>query len=283
MAKDNYVLITGASTGIGFACAKLLDKNGWHVYAGYRKAEDGQRLQEAGTKRLIPIRLDVTNQEDIDNVVRHFQDTLPGGRLDALINNAGIAVAGPLEFLPLEDWRRQFEVNVMAQVAVTQAMIPFLRQARGRVLMMGSVSGVLALPMMGPYSGSKFALEGIADALRVELSPWEIEVVLIQPGAIVTPIWQKGRNWAEEMEAKMPEEARELYKKFIQRAKDMTHYAEKTGVPPEAVAMVCWRALTSRKPRARYLVGKNARSQKTLARWVPEGLRDKLIRKQMKL
>jgi NAD(P)-dependent dehydrogenase (short-subunit alcohol dehydrogenase family) len=283
MARNRYILITGASTGIGLACAQLLDKNGWYVYAGYRKAEDGQRLAEKGSKRLTPIRLDVTSEEDIQNVTKHFADVLPEGRLDALINNAGIAVAGPVEYLPIEDWRRQFEINVTGQVAVTQAMIPFLRAAQGRILMMGSVSGVLAMPMMAPYSGSKFALEGITDALRQELATWAIDVVLIQPGAIVTPIWQKGRDWASQMEAQLSEEAKQRYAQFIKRAKDMTYYAEKNGVPPEAVAMVCWRALTTKHPQTRYLVGKNARSQKLLARLVPDGLRDKLIRKQLKL
>ncbi len=174
------VLITGASTGIGEACALWLQDRGYRVFAGVRKSTDAEALQQKSKGHLTPVLLDVADEASIREAVQFVLTQEP--KLEGLVNNAGIAVAGPLEFVPLQELRRVLEVNVVGQVAVTQAFLPLLREARGRVVLMSSISGRVAAPLMGPYAASKFALEAIGDALRRELAPWGIEVSIIEPG-----------------------------------------------------------------------------------------------------
>ncbi|MEK7693262.1 MAG: SDR family oxidoreductase, partial [Chloroflexota bacterium] len=184
------VVITGASTGIGEACALHLDALGWRVFAGVRKGADGEALQRKASARLIPVRIDVTDQASIASACDAVAQELGARGLDGLVNNAGIAVAAPLEFVPIDDLRRQLEINVIGQIAVTQAFLALIRTARGRIVNIGSVSGKLATPFTGPYSASKFAMEALTDALRIELRPWKIEVSIVEPGSIATPIWE---------------------------------------------------------------------------------------------
>ena len=197
MADRGAVVITGASTGIGEACALHLDKLGFRVFAGIRKAVDGDSLRQRASERLVPVRLDVSDQMEIDEAARHIIQALGGHGLAGLINNAGIVVGGMLEFLPLEALRRQLEVNVVGQIAVTQALLPSLRKARGRIVNIGSVAGLISSPFTGAYSASKFALEALTDSLRMELRPWKIHVSLIEPGFIQTPILKKSVAAAE--------------------------------------------------------------------------------------
>jgi NAD(P)-dependent dehydrogenase (short-subunit alcohol dehydrogenase family) len=207
------VLVTGASTGIGQACALHLDGLALRVYAGVRKQAQAQELRTLGSGRIIPVFLDVTDQAQIDAAAAQIAED--HGRLDGIVNNAGIAKGGPLEYLPLTAWREQFDVNVLGQVAVTKAMLPLIRAGCGRIVFMGSISGKIATMMLGPYCASKFALEAIGESLRHELHPWGISVSVIEPGAIKTPIWQKGRQDADDLERDLPAQARAHYARHI--------------------------------------------------------------------
>ena len=197
-------MITGTSTGIGEATALHLAKLGYRVLAGVRKEGDGERLVDQAGSGLVPVLIDVTEPATIDEAVRTVTDTVGEDGLVGLVNNAGVAIGGPLEYLAVEQWRHQFEVNVLGPVAVTRAFLPLIRQGGGRIIFIGSIGGRVAAPFVGPYSASKFAVEAIAESLRQELQPWHIPVVVIEPGAIKTPIWEKGLSQADEIEAALP-------------------------------------------------------------------------------
>jgi NAD(P)-dependent dehydrogenase (short-subunit alcohol dehydrogenase family) len=202
------VLLTGASSGIGRACAERLAGRGWHVLAGARSAADRDTL--AAIPGVEPIELDVTAPEQIEAAAARA-----GERLDALVNNAGIAVIGPVEALPVDEWRRQLDVNVIAQVAVTRALLPALLRARGRLVNVTSIGGRVALPLFGPYAASKFAFEAVTDTLRRELRGQGVEVVAIEPGAIRTPIWAKGLERGDELDAALDDDQRARYGRLI--------------------------------------------------------------------
>src|SRR3990167_7866879 len=191
------VVITGASTGIGAACAIELHRRGFRVFAGVRKAADGLRLQEQASRWLAPLMIDVNDEASIAEAAKTVAGSLDGGRLVGLVNNAGIMVGGPLETLPPGELRRQLDVNVVGQLAVTQAMLPLLRECRGRIVNVGSFSGRVAVPYSGAYAASKHALEAMTDALRIELRRWGIAVSIIEPGSVKTPIWDKARGEAD--------------------------------------------------------------------------------------
>lgn len=202
--------------------------------------------------------------------------------LAGLVNNAGVAVAGPLEFLPPSDFRQQLEVNVTGQVAVTQVFIPLLRLASGRIINMGSIGGRSATPFLGPYNASKFALEALTDALRMELQPWGISVSIIELGAIATPIWEKSLAEADRMQQKLPAQAHNLYSRAIDVvSKSAATFAQK-GISANIVAQAVVHALTAKKPKTRYLIGQNARLR-TLLNFLPDRVRDQLILRAMGL
>ena len=273
--KSKYFLITGCSTGIGEACALHFAKKGHRVFAGVRKKGDGQALEKKAGANLTPLILDVTSQKSITDSFKLVSDFNPEG-LDGLVNNAGIVVAGPQEFIPIEAFRRQLEVNVTGPMAVTQAFLPLLRKRRGRILNMGSLSGLTAIPFVGPYAASKFALRGLTDALRLELHPWGIRVVLIEPGPIATPIWEKSKTLAFEMVENVPE-AERYYGKVL---KDFVKGMERTvrmAVSPQTVVDVVEDALLSKNPKIYYPVGRAAKLQAALAHLVPQTLMDKII------
>lgn len=275
------VVITGASSGIGEACAAFLDARGWKVFAGVRKEADAQRLHRNASDRLMPLFLDIVDGESIARAGEVVRENVGEHGLDGLVNNAGIGVTGPLEFVPMDDLRRQFEVNVFGHVAVTQQFLPLLRATRGRIVNMSSIGGRSAAPFLGPYSMSKFALEAYSDALRRELSPWGIDVSCVEPGAIATPIWQKSHDAGAAAQAAAPARARELY---AQRMGAMRRYAERSSrdaLPPEVVARVVYHALTVPKPRTRYLVGIRAKIAATLTRLVPDRMLDAMFRKML--
>lgn len=277
------VVITGASTGIGAACAMHLDRLGYQVFAGVRKAEDGVALQKTCSDRLVPIELDVTELSTIQKshslVLQHIEK----GGLFGLVNNAGIAVVGPLEAVPLADLRRQLEVNVIGQVAVTQMFLPLLRQARGRIINMGSIAGLTTMPLMGPYSASKFALEAITDALRLEVRQWGIHVSIIEPGAIATPIWNKSTLDAAEREAVIKEDLRSLYQPIMAAVRKVVGEASKRAISAEAVAKVVGDALTASTPRTRYLVGTDAKLRALMKKLLSDRLSDRLLSWILKL
>jgi NAD(P)-dependent dehydrogenase (short-subunit alcohol dehydrogenase family) len=269
------VVITGASSGIGEACALRLDELGYRVFAGVRRAEDGERLAQSASDRLVPVLLDVTDPAAIRAAVGRVGEALGTEPLVGLVNNAGIAVGGPLEFVPLDDLRQQLEVNVVGPVAMAQAFLPLLRRGGGRIVQMGSVSGLFASPFLGPYSASKFALEALSDALRVELRPWGIHVSIIEPGVIATPIWRKSLAAADEALAEMPPALEELYGKVLGAVRNEVQGLR--GIPAARVADAVAHALTAARPRARYhVIGPSARVRLALA-YLPTRLRDWLV------
>lgn len=276
------VLISGASTGIGRACAEHLDSLGFTVFAGIRRQADADSLRGAGSSRRQPVMLDVTESESIGSAMRTVAEASPAG-LAGLVNNAGISVGGPLEFVAIEEWRHQLEVNFIGQVAVTQAALPALRKGRGRIVNMTSIGGRLASPFLGPYNASKYALEAVTDALRLELRQFGIEVAAIEPGAVATPIWEKGRASAEQATADMPPEAQQLYGAGIAAISKFIDLGERSGVPPLEVARAVEHALTARRPKTRYVVGRDARTRLVLARVLPTRVMDRLVARAMGL
>jgi NAD(P)-dependent dehydrogenase (short-subunit alcohol dehydrogenase family) len=261
------VVVTGASSGIGRACALRLAAGGWHVYGGVRAEADAAVLREEGVE---PVTLDVTDAEQIHAAVERA-----GPSLDALVDNAGIAVAAPLEVVPLDELRQQLEVNVIGQVAVTQAFLPALRQAGGRIVLVGSIGGRSALPFLGPYAASKHALEAIADSLRVELRPWGIAVSIVEPASIRTEIWTKGAARADELRERVAPDLDALYREQVQAFRRVA-LARGPGADPDDVARVVERALTARRPKARYLVGRDAHVRAWIER-LPAPLRDRVL------
>jgi NAD(P)-dependent dehydrogenase (short-subunit alcohol dehydrogenase family) len=276
------VLITGASTGIGRATALRLDAAGWRVFAGVRKDADAKALVAAGSDRLVPLILDVTDAEQIAAAAEQI-GALAGGRLDGLVNNAGIAVPGPLETLPLDDFRRQVEVNLTAQVAVTQATLPLIRSARGRIVFIASIGGRIAFPLNGAYHAAKFGIEAVGDVFRQELRPWGISVSIVEPGSIDTPIWERGAQNAEEIEARAHPEQEALYGKAIASFRKVVEDLAERGIPPEKVARSIEHALSAGRPRARYLVGLDAKVQARLKPLIPTPVFDRIVARTMNL
>jgi NAD(P)-dependent dehydrogenase (short-subunit alcohol dehydrogenase family) len=276
-------VVTGASTGIGRATALHLDRLGFTVFAGVRKAADAESLRAAGSQRLEPLTIDVADEASIGAAAQEVAERVGESGLAALINNAGIGVGGPVELLSLEDVRRQLEVNLVGQVGVTQALIPLLRRATGRIVFMSSVGGRLAIPYMSPYHMSKWGLEALADALRIELRPWGIEVVVIEPGSIATPLWDKAQDTADHLISGMDAEGRELYGENVAALQASAQEEAARGIPPERVAEVVATALGARRPRTRYLVGRDAKINARVRRLVPDRVFDRLLSRQMGL
>ncbi|MBI2435390.1 MAG: SDR family oxidoreductase [Candidatus Hydrogenedentes bacterium] len=278
MAADfRSVVLTGASTGIGRACALRLDREGWRVYACVRRAADGDALRDASSDRLRPLMLDVTDQDSILAAAGRVKQEVGEAGLHGLINNAGIVVAGPLEFLKAEHLRQQFEVNVFGQIAVTQAFLPFLRRTRGRIINVGSISARQLTPFVGAYGASKCAMAGLTDALRMELKAWGIPVVLIEPGAVRTPIWDKSRAAGEVMLEQFSDEAKELYGPAIEKLKTGISKVEQQAIAPEKVVRAVLHALTASRPKTRYIVGPEARIQAIATKILPDRVRDRVI------
>ncbi|MGK2879167.1 MAG: SDR family oxidoreductase [Solirubrobacterales bacterium] len=254
------VLITGAGRGIGRATALRLADDGWDVYAGVRKPEDGAALiatlGESATGSITPLTLDVTD----DASIAAASEQLPA-QLDGVVNNAGIVIDGPVESLTRERLAEQFDVNVNGAVAVTRAVLPQIRAARGRVVFISSVSGRISTPWTGAYNSSKFALEGIADALRIELRPWKIGVSLVEPANTQTDMWGGAEAMFDAgVEALTPEE-HGLYKGHMKGMRRTLGLMYKTASPVEGVVSTIEKALTARRPRARYVVGVPAKVQ----------------------
>lgn len=277
---DSAVLVTGAARGIGEACALALDGLGHRVFAGVRSDADGVALRERASERLTPVRLDVTDPDQIAAAAAIIDETTAGAGLAGVVNNAGVAIAGALEFLPIDKLRRQLEINVVGQVAVMQAVMPALRRAGGRVVFIGSVAGRSALPFTGAYAASKFALEAIADSLRVELRPFGIHVVIVEPGVIATPIWETSIRAGDQILDRMPPEAEKYYGRLIAAVRRLAERGM-GGLPPSAVADVVVRALTATPPKTRYVVGRDARIRLWLERLAPDRLRDALIARRL--
>lgn len=267
------VLVTGASRGIGRAIVDHLAASGWDVMAGVRTEQDATAVTRTNPERISAVLLDITDTGHISALV----DSLPE-RLDAVVNNAGMVVAGPIETVTPDDWRKQFEVNVIGQLAVTQAVLPRLRLSKGRVVFVSSVNGRLAVPLLGAYSASKFALEAAADTLRMELKAWGIDVVIIEPAQTDTDMWGTSDTLVTDTEAAMSSDARALYDRHITGLKKSLPIARKLAGPPGRVAAVVEEALTARRPRARYVVGLGPKLQTAVMTKLPAAVRDRVMR-----
>jgi NAD(P)-dependent dehydrogenase (short-subunit alcohol dehydrogenase family) len=269
------VIVTGASSGIGEAAVARLGQLGFDVLAGVRKQDDAERLRSQGA---TPLMIDVVQSDSIAAARAELGDRPLAG----LVNNAGIAVSGPLEHLPIDNLRHQLEVNLIGQLAVTQAFLPALRAARGRIVNVSSIGGRMALPLAGPYAASKFGLEGASDSLRRELQG-AVDVILVEPGGVKTPIWGKGLSAADELVAQMPPEAERDYGNLIAAMRrEVAKIESETGLDPAEVADVIGMALTARRPRARYLVGREAKLRAVLSQVLPDRVMDRLVWRSLK-
>jgi NAD(P)-dependent dehydrogenase (short-subunit alcohol dehydrogenase family) len=269
------VVVTGASTGIGHATALHLAGRGLRVFAGVRRSQDADALR-ASSPNITPLLLDVTDEAQLAQAVREVEAAVGDGGLQGLVNNAGISGGAPTEVLPLDDLRRMLEVNVIGVVATTQAFLPLLRKGKGRIVCIGSIGGRMAVPFLAAYSMSKAAVSALCDSLRGELRPWGMHVSLVEPGAIRTPIWEKGLRDVDASQETWPSAALALYGDAIPRMRKITERTASHAIAPENVAKVVEHALTARRPRTRYIVGADARIQ-AIARRIPDRARDAVI------
>jgi NAD(P)-dependent dehydrogenase (short-subunit alcohol dehydrogenase family) len=274
------VLVTGASTGIGRATALRLDRDGWRVFAGVRREEDAEALG-AAAGHLTPLMLDVTDAEQIAAAAARIGGATDG-RLDGLVNNAGAAFPSPLETIPIDDFRRQIEVNLTGQVAVTQALLPQIRTARGRIVFISSIGGRIAFPMTGAYHAAKFGIEAVGDVFRRELRPWGISVSIVEPGSIDTKIWESGERTGDEIGERSPQREA-LYGRAVERYRKLSRATGARGIPPEKVGEAIEHALTASRPRPRYLVGLDAKLQARLSAVVPARAFDRILARAMNL
>jgi NAD(P)-dependent dehydrogenase (short-subunit alcohol dehydrogenase family) len=280
-AASGAILVTGSSTGIGRAIALRLDRIGFRVFAGVRKLADGETLKEQAGDLLDAVILDVTDADSIEAAAARIGEAT-GGRVAGLVNNAGTGVAGPLEGLEVEEWRRQFEVNVFGQIAVTKALLPMLRAAMGRVVFMSSIGGRTALPMLGPYNASKHAIEAIGDSLRQELRGLGVEVAIIEPGSIATPIWGKAAAGANASRERYDPGLERIYGDLIDRVTRLAAQTGKRGIPPERVAEAVEHALTAQRPKTRYLVGADAKIQARVTAVLPDRAVDAAVARRLR-
>jgi NAD(P)-dependent dehydrogenase (short-subunit alcohol dehydrogenase family) len=279
------VLITGASTGIGQTCAVDLAANGWRVFAGVRRPADGQALVQLNSA-IRPVLLDVCDPASIEAAVGELGDELGKQGLQALVNNAGIVLAGPLEYLPAHAFEKHLQVNLTGAFRVTQACLPMLRQAveggckTVRVLMMSSISGRVGTPMVGAYNASKFGMEGMSDAWRRELLPHKIDVILIEPGAIATPIWDKSKQGSAQLRPELGADCESHYCGLIRSLEIAVDKTEARAIPTQKVADKVRHALHSPRPRVRYLIGKDAKMGAFFQSLLPTRWLDRLISKE---
>jgi short-subunit dehydrogenase len=277
LKTERTIVITGASTGIGKSCALHLDNIGFKVFAGVRKEADGENLQTEASDRLVPLILDVTDENSIHKAAEIVK-TETDGMLFGLINNAGIGRGGALEVTPLTEIRKVLEVNVIGLMEVTKAFIPMLRKGKGLIINIGSTSSLLAFPGASAYSASKFAVRAITDSLRLELKPFGILVILIAPGAVESEIWDKGKAYKEQMRKSVDPELRVLYQSLRKFGDRLNEEVKK--IPAKEVAKVVTDALNSTKPKPYYLVGNDVKGAAIAAK-LPRGLLDWIILKRI--
>jgi NAD(P)-dependent dehydrogenase (short-subunit alcohol dehydrogenase family) len=277
-SEHQAVVVTGTSSGIGHACALRLAHAGFTVFASVRKLTDADSLLAAAPDRIVPLQLDVTKRESIVSAARSVTQTLRqrGELLAGLVNNAGIGLSGPLEFLRLDDVEHMLDVNILGQVAVTQAFLPLLRQSRGRIVNICSVGDRIAIPFGGILNGTKSAFAMISESLRLELRPWGLHVVIIEPGAINTPAVEKTLGDPDGALRGMDAEAERYYGRFFREFTKRAVARERDGSSPDVVADAVFHALRDPRPRQRYVVGKHARVLTVLPRLVPSRMLDRL-------
>ncbi len=283
-SQDKAVLVTGASSGIGQATALELDRSGFRVLASVRTAEAEARLRELASPRLEVLRIDLTKPDTISEAARIVETKVGDVGLWGLVNNAGVALTGPVEFLEPETWRQQFEVNFFGHVNLIRHFLPMLRKARGRVVNISSISGRVSPPYFGPYTCSKFALEALSDVLRVELRRFGIHVIVVEPGNTQTAIWERSRQFAEEkLEAwgeklaSLPREVRSIYEEDFDAMRRATDWMATSGRDVKTVVHTILRALSARRPKTRYPVGWQVKATFLIFRFLPDRLRDRVL------
>lgn len=277
--RNQLIVVTGASTGIGAATARELAARGFHVLAGVRRDTDAAAL---AADRIEPLILDITVEAVIAAVTRRIADDPDHRPLWALVNNAGIAVNAPVEALPMPEWRRQFDVNLFGHIAMIQALLPALMESSGTVVNISSVGGRVALPTYGAYAGAKFALEGVSDALRREVAGFGVQVVVVQPGAVITEMSGRGIADANRLAAAMTAHQHQRYDALIGAITAQAATFVKDGVPADQAAQVIADAITTKRPRTRYTIGSDAAALVRLARLLPDRLLDRLVRRTLK-
>jgi NAD(P)-dependent dehydrogenase (short-subunit alcohol dehydrogenase family) len=286
--SDRFVLVTGASTGIGKACAIHLTRCGFIPIAGVRREEDAKKLELIAAEKIRCVTLDIAKSDSIAAGAKKIEEICGDSGLAGVVNNAGIGVHGPVEFVPRDDWRKQFEVNVFGHVEVTQAMLPLVRKyvassgyGSGRIVFIGSIAGRVAMPIMAPYCASKHAIAAVAGSLRTELEPQGIQVSLIEPGAIQSEIWRKGQETAEAVAPDAP--ARVNYGPMIDAVIGTANKSEAAAIPASEVATLVERCLTAEKPPRRKLVGRDAKMAAIAKRFLPESWFDGILKKALKI
>lgn len=273
------VVVTGASSGIGAATARELSKRGYHVLAGVRRQEDADAIRAAN---LEPVMLDITNDADVVRLLKRVTEDPERRPLRALVNNAGIQINAPVETLPLAEWRRLFDVNLFGHVAMTQALLPALIESRGAIVNITSVGGKVSMATYGPYAGTKFALEAVSDALRREVAPLGVKVIVVEPGAVTTDMLGGVAVTGERITQTMSVEQRGRYAMLMHSIISQTQAAAPTGVPAERVGRVIADAIADRRPRARYTVGRDAAIIVLLVRFLSDRMLDSLLARSLK-
>jgi NAD(P)-dependent dehydrogenase (short-subunit alcohol dehydrogenase family) len=281
-ARRGAVLVTGASSGIGEACCRLLVSHGFGVFAGVRQLPAQRKVAGPAPGAITPIRLDVTSDDSIQSAVNQLRSALPGNGLVGVVNCAGMGSSGPLEYLSRASLAEQFDLNVLGQLMVIQAVLPLLRVAGGRVVNVGSTSGRIPGAFNGGYSASKFALESITSVLRAELATSGVKVSMVEPGVIATGFWDKLAACEERLLASIPEEGRERYAQVLLRRQQGWARLKASGLPPAAVADAVLHALCADRPRRRYVVGRSARAKLLLWKYLPEALRDRIMMRALR-
>jgi NAD(P)-dependent dehydrogenase (short-subunit alcohol dehydrogenase family) len=271
---QELIVVTGASTGMGAASARELAGRGFHVLAGVRRESDADAIR---ARNIEPVILDITRAEQVKALADRVAADPARRPLRALVNNAGIAVNAPVEVLPIDEWRRQFEVNLFGHIAVTQALMPALLANSGRVVNISSVGGKVAMPTYGAYAGTKFALEAVSDSLRRELAPLGVQVVIVEPGGVRTEMSTRGIATANDLAADMSPEHSDRYGPLIQAIIAQSTAFTKAGLPAEKAALVIARAVTDRRPHTRYTIGRDAAVLTRLVRILPDRLIDRIL------
>lgn len=271
------VVITGASTGIGRACAHTLDARGFDVFAGVRRHEDGEALRRAASERMTPVHLDVTDEESIATAVTFVAERTGTRGLAGLVNNAGATVPCPVQYLPLAQFRQLLEVNLTGHLAVVQAFLPLLRRAPGRIVNVTSMAGKVGLPMMASYTVAKHGMEGLSDVLRLELARYDIGVSVVEPGLIATDMGGKLQRDAEAVVRALPAEGRTAYGTTLAAMAEHMARESAAGSPPDVVAEAVAHALTATRARTRYPVGSGAKRMLRLRRMLPDRWLDRLV------
>jgi NAD(P)-dependent dehydrogenase (short-subunit alcohol dehydrogenase family) len=278
-SSAELVIVTGASTGIGSATARELAGRGFHVLAGVRRDEDADALR---SERIEPKILDITQPADIAAIAERVARDPEQRPLRGLVNNAGIAVNAPVEVLPMTEWHRQFDVNLFGHIAMTQALLPALLQSSATVVNITSVGGKVAMATYGASAGAKFALEAVSDALRREITPFGVKVVIIEPGAVITEMASRGVATADRLAAHMTPDQHQRYDPLISATTTQARTFAADGVPAAQAAQVIADALTTKSPRARYTIGRDAAIITRLARLAPDRLLDRLLQRNLK-